>query len=154
MSTEIAKMEDYSALDAAIGSSVEGEPLRFKDGSFVRGFDKIDVPVGTRMMIHPVQFPTVYQREDGKPTEWRIRELNSAQLPDLRDALDDNDESQWADGKDPWAYVMMIALRDGDGSDLVFSTGSVGGKNAIRGYSRIGVLVATSTMARCRWWSC
>ena len=102
MSNELAKIEDYSALDAAIGSSVEGEPLRFKDGGFIRGFDKIDVPVGTRMMIHPVSVSDGFIKwEDGKPTEWRIRELNSAQLPVLRDALDDNDESQWPDAKDP-----------------------------------------------------
>jgi hypothetical protein len=112
----------------------EGEPLRFKDGGYLRGFDKVPVELGTRMMLHPGSTSDGYIKwEDGKPVEWRIRELNNpAQLPILRETLGDTDERDWSEGKDPWAYTMMIALKDADGAMLTFSTSSVGGKNALR----------------------
>jgi hypothetical protein len=133
MANSNAKLEDYSALDAAIGTTIEGEPLRFKDGRFARGFDKTEVAEGTRMMLHPASTSDGFIKwEDGKPVEWRIRELNSTQFPISRETLGDTDESEWPDGKDPWAFTMMVALKDSDGALLTFSTGTVGGKNAIR----------------------
>jgi hypothetical protein len=97
MANAVVKHQDYAALDAAIGNSGgEGEPLRFKDGGFVRGFDKIKVSLGTRLMLHPGSTSDGFIKwEDGKPTEWRIRELNNpAQLPVLREALGDTDETE------------------------------------------------------------
>ena len=58
MSTQIAKLEDvnYAALDAMIGSDIDGDPIRFngKDGKYYRGFsDKQEVELGTLVRIAP-----------------------------------------------------------------------------------------------------
>jgi hypothetical protein len=134
MTKEIAKLEDHTALDREIGADVDGEPLRFKDGGFIRGFDRVDVKLGTKMLLHPASTADGFIRwEDGKPTEFKLREWNNlTQLPILRDTLGDMDESQWPDGKDPWAYTMMIAMKDAEGVVLAFSTSTEGGKNAVR----------------------
>jgi hypothetical protein len=134
MTNAVAKIEDYSALDAAIGTSMEGEPLRFREGVFIRGFDKTEVKFGTRLIMHSASLSDGFIKwEDGKPVEWRIRELNNpSQLPVFRHTLGDKDESQWSDGKDPWSFTMVIAMKDQEGVALTFSTGSVGGKNALR----------------------
>ena len=134
MANEVAKIEDYTALDNAIGHNMEGDPLRFKDGGYVRGFDKVEVKVGTRLLLHPASTSDGFIKwEDGKPVDFRLRELNnSSQLPIFRDQLGDMDESEWPKGEDPWAFTMMIAMKDEDGILLTFSTGSVGGKNALR----------------------
>jgi hypothetical protein len=133
MPTEIAKIENYAALDREIGSSMD-EPLRFKDGKFIRGFDKMKVDLGTRFLMHPASTSDGFIKwEDGKPVEFKIRELNNpSQLPVFREPLGDLDESKWPDGKDPWASVMMIAMKDQEGVMLTFSTSSVGGRNALR----------------------
>jgi len=132
--TAIAKREDYTALDAEIGSSIDGEPLRFKDGRFIRGFDKTDVDLGTRFMMHPASTSDGFIKwEDGRPVDYKIRELNNPQQqPVTRESLGDLDKDDWDDGKDPWSYVMMIAMKDDNGVPLTFTTGTVGGKNAIK----------------------
>jgi hypothetical protein len=132
---EIVKFENYAALDAAIGSAnVDNEPLRFKSGSFTRGFDKTPVSVGTRMMLHPVSVAEGFVKwEDGRPAEWQIRELaNPTQKPISRDELGDLDKNDWVDGKDPWSPIMMVAMRDESGTTLTFSSSTTGGRNAIR----------------------
>jgi len=140
MSNEIAKIEtiDYSALDAAIGNNIDGDPLRFKDGEFLRGFDKVTVPLGTRFVAHPASTARGYQRwEDGKPTDLKIRTLNDPkQLPIFREGLGDDDESQWPEDKDPWSPIMMIAMKDTEGVRVTFSTSSVGGENALFSFLR------------------
>ena len=134
MTNEIAKTENYDALDREIGNNIDGEPLRFKDGGFTRGFDKLDVPEGSRFLMHPASTSDGFIKwEDGKPVEFKIRELNNpSQFPIFRDTLDEQDESQWPDGKDPWTFTMMIAMRDEDGITVTFSTSSVGGIRAVR----------------------
>jgi hypothetical protein len=141
MSNEIAKIEtiNYDALDANVGSGLnDHEPLRFKDGKFLRGFEKIEVPVKTRFIACPASTSDGYMRwEDGRPTDTRIRCMNDpGVMPIFRQSLGDDDENQWPDGKDPWARIMLIALKDEDGIRLTFSTSSVGGENAIRSFLR------------------
>lgn len=135
-STEIAKLEttSYDALDAAIGSDLDGEPLRFKDGKFLQGFDKNIVEKGTVLRIAPTSVQDGFVKwEDGKPVDWRLREwISSTQLPIYRDTLGDMDESEWPDGKDPWAYTMLLAMKDAEGTLFKFSTSSVGGANAVK----------------------
>jgi hypothetical protein len=80
-STEIAKLEttSYDALDAAIGSDLDGEPLRFKDGKFLQGFDKNIVEKGTVLRIAPTSVQDGFVKwEDGKPVDWRLREWISS----------------------------------------------------------------------------
>jgi hypothetical protein len=82
MTNAVAKIEDYSALDAAIGTSMEGEPLRFREGVFIRGFDKTEVKFGTRLIMHSASLSDGFIKwEDGKPVEWRIRELRCSATP-------------------------------------------------------------------------
>ena len=70
------KHENYDALDAAIGSDIDGEPIRFKDGKYLRGFDKNEVFEGTRMRIAPTSVQDGFVKwEDGKPVDWRLREV-------------------------------------------------------------------------------
>ena len=101
MPNEIAKTEDYAALDREIGSNIDDEPLRFKDGGFIRGFDKVDVPEGARFLMHPGSTSDGFIKwANGKPVEFKIRELNNpTQLPIFRDALGDLDESEWETGR-------------------------------------------------------
>ena len=69
--------------------------------------------------------------EDGKPVDWRLREwINRNHLPVFRDTLPDAHKIGQSD--DPWTYTLLIALRDDDGVQLKFSTGSVGDANAVR----------------------
>ena len=132
MNKALAKHTNYSALDDAIGSDIDGDPLRFKDGVFLRGFDKIEVEEGTTLRIAPTSVQDGYCKwEDGKPIDWRLREwARSDQLPVFRDTLPDAHKIGQSD--DPWTYTLLIALRDDDGVQLKFSTGSVGGANAVR----------------------
>jgi hypothetical protein len=135
MSRELAKHEttNFSALDAAIGNDLDGEPLRFKDGRFLQGFDKNIIEEGTVLRIAPTSVQDGFVRwEDGKPVDWRLREWISATLPIYRDSLGDTDEREWPDGKDPWVYTMIVALKDAEGTLFKFSTSSVGGANAVR----------------------
>lgn len=123
---------DYDALDAAIGSDIDGDPLQFKDGKFLRGFDKNEVEEGTLLRIAPTSVQDGFVKwEDGKPVDWRLREwISRAQLPIYRDTLGDMDKINQPD--DPWAYTMLIAMKDEDDVQLKFSTSSVGGANAVR----------------------
>jgi hypothetical protein len=135
MTNEIVRHENYAALDAAIGSSnVDNQPLRFKGGAFTRGFDKSPVSMGARMLLHPVSVAEGFVKwEDGRPAEWQIRELaNPTQTPISREDLGDLDKNDWADGKDPWAPIMMVAMKDESGAVLTFSSSTTGGRNAIR----------------------
>jgi len=134
MSTEIAKIETYSALDAAIGSDLDGEPLRFKDGMWLQGFDRNEVEAGTIFRVAPTSVQDGFVKwENGRPVDWRMREwISTAQLPVCRESLGDVDESEWTDGKDPWAYTMLLAVKDGEDKLYKFSTSSVGGANAVR----------------------
>jgi hypothetical protein len=122
MSKALAKHTDYNALDDAIGSDIDGDPLRFKDGIFVRGFDKIEVEEGTRLRIAPTSVQDGFVRwEDGKPVDWRLREwVRTDQLPIFRDALPDADKIGQSD--DPWSYCLLLAMKDEDGELVKFST--------------------------------
>jgi hypothetical protein len=132
---EIVRYENFAALDAAIGSTnVDNEPLRFRSGVFTRGFDKTPVSVGTRILLHPVSVAEGFVKwEDGRPAEWQIREwADSTQKPISRDELGDLDKNHWVDGKDPWAPITMVAMKDESGAVLTFSSSTTGGRNAIR----------------------
>jgi hypothetical protein len=135
MTTEIAKYEtpvEYAAIDAEIGG-MDGDPLRFnaKTGQFLRGFDQIEMKLGARLLLHPLSYSDGYQEwRDGKPGELRIRQINS-EPPILRGSLGDIDEKQWPDGKDPWTFIKMIAMKDEDGVQLAFTASASGSKNAL-----------------------
>src|SRR5262249_55096397 len=111
----------------------DGIPLRFKDGKFYEGFDKVEVQDGTVMRFAPtsVQDGFVLWR-DGRPIDWRMREWLNTSQPISRGILGDNDESKWPEGKDPWVFTMLAALKDAEGVLYKFSTSSSGGSNAIR----------------------
>ena len=106
--------------------------MRFKDGDFLRGFNKAKVEEGTRLKIAPTSVQDGYVRwEDGKPVDWRLREwVRTDQLPIFRDTLPDADKIGESD--DPWSYCLLLAMKDEDGELVKFSTGSVGGTNAVR----------------------
>ena len=132
MSNDLVKHTDYDAIDEAIGSDIDGDPLKFKDGVFLRGFDKIEVEEGTTLRIAPTSVQDGYVKwEDGKPVDWRLREwINRNHLPIFRDAIPDADKIGQSD--DPWTYTLLLAMKDEDDVQLKFSTGSVGGANAVR----------------------
>ena len=86
MNNDLVKHIDYGAIDDAIGSDIDGDPLKFKDGVFLRGFDKTEVEEGTTLRIAPTSVQDGYVKwEDGKPVDWRLREWinrgSSADLP-------------------------------------------------------------------------
>jgi hypothetical protein len=134
MNQHLAIRENYEALDAAIGSDIDGEPLRFKDGVFLQGFDKIEVEMGTVFRIAPTSVQDGFMRwENGKPVDWKLREwFKPGQLPIYRDTLGDMDESQWPDGKDPWAYTLLLAMKDAEGVLFKFSTSGVSAANSVK----------------------
>ena len=89
--------------------------------------------------------------EDGKPVDWRLREwVRTDQLPIFRDTLPDADKIGESD--DPWSYCLLLAMKDEDGELVKFSTGSVGGTNAVRRCFETGSGNAISILARCRSW--
>ena len=94
MNTALAKHTNFSALDDAIGATSTAILSRFKDGDFLRGFDKTEVEEGTRLRIAPTSVQDGYVRwEDGKPVDWRLREwVRTDQLPIFRDTLPDADK--------------------------------------------------------------
>ena len=101
MSNDLVKRTDYDALDSAIGSDIDGDPLRFKDGVFLRGFDKTEVEEGTTLRIAPTSVQDGFVKwEDGKPVDWRLREwISRDQLPIYRDTLRDVDKNGGRTGK-------------------------------------------------------
>jgi len=124
---------EYDALDAVIGNDLDGEPLRFKDGRFLEGFDKNEVIEGTVLRVEPTSVQDGFVKyEDRKPVDWRMREWISGAPPIDRNALGDLDDGDWPDGKDPWAPTMFLAMKDAEGKLFKFSTHSVGGANSVR----------------------
>ena len=132
MTNELVPMKDYSALDAAIGTDLDDEPLRFKEGEYLRGYDKIEVALGTRLRVHPESYSDGFVKwDDNRPVDWRIRECaNPTQLPIFRDTLDALDKIGKDD--DPWTKTWLIAMKDPAGEILRFTTSTDGGDKALR----------------------
>jgi hypothetical protein len=130
----IRETKSLEALDANIGSDTEdARPLRYKDGRWLEGYDKTFLERGTVMRFAPESIQDGFKRwSDGKPTDSIMREWISTQPAVKREDLGDTDESQWENGKDPWSYTLIAALKDAEGVLYKFSTGSTGGVNAIR----------------------
>src|SRR5690348_1011102 len=106
---------EFDALDAAIGNDLDGEPLRFKDGHFLQGFDKNRVVEGTVLRVEPTSVQDGFTKyEDRKPVDCRMREWIKGEAPIDRNALGDLDERLWPDGKDPWAFTMFLAMKDAE----------------------------------------
>jgi hypothetical protein len=136
MTNEISRYETRSldAFDANVGSEVEDAVrLGFKDNQYVEGRDKTSIDKGTAMRLAPTSTSDCWTLWiGGRPADVRMREWVSTQPPIHRDQLGYTDESQWLDGKDPWAYTLVMALKDANDTLFKFSTGSVGGINAIK----------------------
>jgi hypothetical protein len=135
MTTAVAVRENYSALDASIGNDVDdAQPLRFKEGAYYAGFDKVEVEMGTVFRVHPMSVQDGFVKWlDGKPVDTRMREWCRPDQPPInRNDLDYLDEASWPDGKDPWAFTMILAFKDANGEMFKFTTSTAGGSNAIK----------------------
>ena len=135
MTTDIVKYgtPNTKLSTTLLAATSTAQPLRFKDGKFLQGFDKIEVEDGTVLRVAPesVQDGFVIW-ENSKPVEWRMREWIYPAMPIYRDTLGDLDEGEWPDGKDPWAFTMLLAMKDATGKLLKFTTGTAGGSNAVK----------------------
>jgi hypothetical protein len=58
--------------------------------------------------------------------------MGDRRFPILRNDLGDFEERDWPNGKDPWAFTIIAAMKDDEGVLLKFSTSAKGGENAIR----------------------
>lgn len=132
MSNDLTIRENYGALDAAIGAEVDdAQPLRFKDGAFYGGFDKVEVELGTVFRVHPMSVQDGFIKwVDGRPADIRMREWSSGLHPIDRNELDELDKAGESD--DPWSYTMYIAFKDAEGTLYKFTASSKGSANAVR----------------------
>jgi hypothetical protein len=140
MTTEMTPFKSRNAaLDLAMGSDIEdAPPLRYKEGIWLAGIDKTPVEIGTVALIEPASVQEGYVCwKGGRLVDQRFHEwANPNAQPIRREQLGDLDPDDWPDGRDPWAYTMLLAVKI-DGRMHKFSTSTVGGANAIRKILRL-----------------
>jgi len=129
----------------AYGNSVSrmtfpGDLLTFsKYGEYKAGQDKDDLPLGTRLVVHPPTMLIGWVRwEDSRPVDFQMGLLSEGFMPPKRDTLGHLDKSQWetfGDGgvKDPWQLSNQVVMTGLDNGDVVytFTTSSKTGRSAL-----------------------
>jgi hypothetical protein len=111
-------------------SGIAGDLLLFKKGTYERGRDKIEVPIGTTFRPNPFEFWHGWQKfKDGGVAGLQLCRFYEG-LPASRNDLDDLEESEWEDERDPWQENYRIVMKDEFGDLVTFSTISYGGKLA------------------------
>jgi hypothetical protein len=135
---EIAKTQDLAAAYRDIGDQAgSGEDfLKFKRGKFVKGADDQEVAHGMRFAANMrdlqmgfIKFvpETPPEKAMARPGQPRVQ----------REALGDTDEALWEKddngvAKDPWTPAWELPIKDvATGEELVFSSSSAGGINAL-----------------------
>jgi hypothetical protein len=142
MGTEIGPNEpNYFELYAqsVCRTTIVGDLLTFnRYGEYHAGRDQIEIPLGTKMVVHVPTLEAGYIRwEDQRPVESRMGLISDGFVPPKRQDLGDLDQSLWdtfEDGrsKDPWQFTNQAVMSSPDDNSLyTFTTGSKGGLGAI-----------------------
>jgi hypothetical protein len=128
--------EQYS--QAAAGSRIVGELLRFNKGDWLSGQDQEDVDLGTRLVANVAELMIGWNKWVGGAVEdMRMGRVCDGFQPPARSTLGDTDESEWEtddDGnpRDPWQRTNYLILKDEAGDQLyTFAASSKGSINAI-----------------------
>jgi hypothetical protein len=113
---------------------IRGSLLKFADWRWIMGREGTVVPDGTKLIALATQAAWV-RWDDGKPVEYRTRELGR-RLPDRSELGHDNEDlwEQAPDGRpmDPWQDSRFIYLvNPADAAAYTFSTSSWGGRGAV-----------------------
>jgi len=114
------------------GSSTAGaELLIYSKGEYYHGLDRVDVPLGTRMVFFM----------PGLRSGWRKWEANRIADEDmmllverprvpLRNSLGDTDMRSWEGGRDPWQESIIVDVANGSGERFTMPLSGVGGIQA------------------------
>jgi hypothetical protein len=128
----------------AYGNSVTrmtfpGDLLTFnKYGEYKAGQEKVEVPLGTRLVVHvPTTLIGYVRWEDNKPVDFRMGLLSEGFVPPKRDELGYLDQAQWetfenGGVKDPWQLSNQVVMTGVEDSDEVytFTTSSKTGRSS------------------------
>jgi hypothetical protein len=143
MSSEIEKAGGPNIYEA-YGNSVcrmtfPGDLLTFsKYGEYKAGQEKVDVPLGTRLVVHPPTTLIGFVRWEGdRRVDFRMGLLSDGFVPPKRETLGYLDKSQWetfenGGVKDPWQLSNEVVMTGLDDDDAVytFTTTSKTGRSA------------------------
>lgn len=128
--------EQYS--EAAAGSRIVGDLLKFTKGDWLRGQDQEDVEVGTRLVANVAELMVGWVKwEGGAPSDQRMGRVAEGFSPPSRSSLGDTEESEWeldedGNARDPWQRSNYLLLKDEDGEGLLtFAASSKGSLNAV-----------------------
>jgi hypothetical protein len=128
--------EQYS--QAASGSRIVGQLLRFNKGDWLVGQEQDDVPPGTRLIANVGELMIGWNKWVGGVVEdMRMGRVVDGFQPPARSSLGDTDQSEWEmddDGnpRDPWQRTNYLILKDEKSDQLyTFAANSKGGINAI-----------------------
>ena len=92
--------------------------------------DQVDVPCGTLFKPNPYEFWWGWQKfKDGAVAGLQLCRFFEGK-PCSRNELDDLEENQWQEDRDPWSENYRIVMQDEAGELVTFSTNSYGGKLA------------------------
>lgn len=123
-----------------------GQLLKFSKGDYLYGQDNVEMPLGSRLIANMDQCLHGWVRwEENKPAEHIMGLIAEAYRPPKRDTLGWHDEEEWetddrGNPRDPWQQTYYLLCRElqkdgkplpGDEGLFTFTTGSVGGKDAI-----------------------
>jgi hypothetical protein len=117
----------------AYGNSVArmtfpGDLLTFnKYGEYKAGQEKVEVPLGTRLVVHvPTTLIGYVRWKDNKPVDFQMGLLSEGFVPPKRDELGYLDQVQWetfenGGVKDPWQLSNQVVMTGVEDSDEVFT---------------------------------
>lgn len=127
----------YAATTQA--SAIAGDLLAFRKGVWQRSESKEAVPADATFVANMAELWRGWVRwHDGTPAEHRLVRCVDGRPPG-RNELGHHDEAEWETGndgspRDPWTMTDRVVMRESGGGELAlltFSTGSVGGRQAL-----------------------
>ncbi|ACL60612.1 hypothetical protein Mnod_5783 [Methylobacterium nodulans ORS 2060] len=129
--------------DAAVGTRIVGDLLRFNKGDWLAGQDQDELEIGTRLVANLPELMVGWVKwVDGKPEDQRMGRVADGFVPPSRASLGDLDEEEWETDeegrpRDPWQKTNYLLLKAEEGDQLYTLAGSSS-----------GMLTAIGTLAR------
>lgn len=124
--------EQYS--EAAAGTRIVGDLLRFNKGDWLAGRDQDEVAQGTRLVANVAELMIGWVRwEGGTVTDQRMGRVLDGFKPGPRSELGDTDEEDWeideqsGERRDPWQKSNYLLLKEDGGEQLYTFTASAKG---------------------------
>jgi hypothetical protein len=115
-----------------------GDLLTFsKYGDYLAGRDKVQIPLGTRVVVHvPTTMAGYIKWEDNHPVDYRMGLIADGFTPPKRAELGDHDKSLWdsfdsGEIKDPWQFTNQVVMTNPKTGEIyTFATSSKTGLSA------------------------